>query len=245
MAREKAEIRLEGLCRNFGSVRALDGVTLRLESGRIHGVVGPNGAGKTTLLRLLAGLLRPGGGKLEILLDGNIPQPKQLKAALAYFPQEQSLYPDLSCLEHLEFFRDLYGITAPEFETRSAQLLEITGLARFKDRRAGQLSGGMYKKLGLACVLLHSPSILLLDEPTIGVDPISRREVWNLLYSFVREGMLVVLTTSYLDEAERCGSVALLESGKLLLAGEPAALLKREGAANFAELFLARTEGGK
>ncbi|NLO92052.1 MAG: ABC transporter ATP-binding protein [Elusimicrobia bacterium] len=245
MSAAKAEITLEGLGRSFGSVRALDGVSLRLESGRIHGIVGPNGAGKTTLLRILAGLLRPGSGTLAITLDGKTPSPEKLKAALAYFPQEQSLYPDLSCMEHLEFFRDLYGISAGDFKTRAARLLEISGLARFSDRKAGQLSGGMYKKLGLACVLLHSPSILLLDEPTIGVDPISRREVWNLLYSFAKEGMLVALTTSYLDEAERCASAALLESGKLLLCGEPAELLKRAGAASFAELFLASTGGGK
>ncbi|HOX23082.1 MAG TPA: ABC transporter ATP-binding protein [Elusimicrobiales bacterium] len=241
MSVHKAEIRLNGLSKNFGAVRALENVSLLMRGGTIHGVVGPNGAGKTTLLRLLAGLFKSSSGSVETLLNGGKPGPQALKEAVAYFPQEQSLYPDLSCQEHLEFFRDLYGINAERFAERSARLLEISGLTRFRDRRAGQLSGGMYKKLGLACVLLHSPSILLLDEPTIGVDPISRREVWVLLQSFAREGMLVVLTTSYLDEAERCGRVALLENGSLLLEGEPSALLKQENAAGFSEIFLART----
>lgn len=245
MSSQKAEILLTGLGKSFGTVKALDGLTLRVQSGGIYGVVGPNGAGKTTLLRLLAGLLKPSSGSLEILLDGKKPQIQALKDALAYFPQDQSLYPDLSCMEHLRFFRDLYGIGHKEFEERSARLLEICGLTKFQYRRAGQLSGGMYKKLGLACVLLHSPAILLLDEPTIGVDPISRREVWALLQSFAREGMLVVLSTSYLDEAERCGNVALLEEGKLLLEGEPSVLLKQENARDFAEIFLAKSGGPK
>jgi len=245
MAQQKAEISLDNLRKNFGATQALDGVSLRLESGGIYGLVGPNGAGKTTLLRILAGLLKPSSGSLGILLDGKKPQPQALKDALAYFPQEQSLYPDLSCIEHLRFFRDLYGIDEREFQERSSRLLEITGLEKFQDRRAGQLSGGMYKKLGLACVLLHSPAILLLDEPTIGVDPISRREVWALLQSFAREGMLVAMSTSYLDEAERCARVALLEAGKLLLEGDPAELLKQEKASGFAEIFLARTGTAK
>jgi ABC-2 type transport system ATP-binding protein len=159
---------------------------------------------------------------------------------MAYMPQQQSLYPDLSVEEHLEFFRELYRIPAAAYAKRRAKLLHLTRLESFTDRPAGQLSGGMYKKLGLMCALLQSPRVVLLDEPTNGVDPISRREFWELLYGLVGEGVLVILSTSYMDEAERCARVHLLESGTLLATGEPRAVLAREHAPSFEALFLRR-----
>ena len=153
-------------------------------------------------------------------------------------PQQQSLYPDLSVDEHLDFFRELYQIPAGVYSARRERLLKLTRLGAFTERPAGQLSGGMYKKLGLMCALLQSPGAVLLDEPTNGVDPISRREFWELLYGLIGEGILVLISTSYMDEAERCGRVHLLEAGRLLASGEPRHVLDEAGAGSFEDLFL-------
>ena len=242
---DRPAARVVNLSKRFGAVSALEGISLEFSPGMLHGIVGPNGAGKTTLLRLLMGLLKPTSGTV-VYLRGEAPVPfSDIKPHMAYFPQEQSLYPDLSCREHLEFFRDLYRLSGAEYEARSRALLQLTRLEPFAERRAGQLSGGMYKKLGLMCVLLHSPEILVLDEPTIGVDPISRRELWDMLYRFLAQGMLIILSTSYMDEAERCSRVHLLEGGRLILSGDPRAILKESGARSFEEIFLARTAKGR
>ncbi len=233
-----ASITLHSVSKTLAKTRALDGVSLEFDGGLLHGIIGPNGAGKTTLLRLLTGLLHPDKGSISFSRDGTPVKFADIRPALAYFPQEQSLYPDLSCQEHLEFFRDLYQLPHEEFERKSRQLLHLARLEKFKDRRAGQLSGGMYKKLGLICVLLHDPQILLLDEPTIGVDPVSRRELWELMYALSAGRMTIIMSTSYMDEAERCAKVHLLEAGKVLENGEPRALLHKLGAASFEEIFL-------
>ena len=157
-------------------------------------------------------------------------------------PQQQSLYADLSIDEHLEFFRDLYSIPKDQYQQKRHELLEITRLEKFVTRPASQLSGGMYKKLGLMCSLLRSPEVLLLDEPTNGVDPISRREFWELLYKLADKKILIIISTAYLDEAERCSRVHLIEAGKTLIEGEPRALLKKEGVENFDALFIARAQ---
>jgi ABC-2 type transport system ATP-binding protein len=206
----------------------------------MHGVIGPEGAGKTTLMRLLLGLLRPTSGSIEYKLNDNVVAFEELRESVAYMPQQQSLYPDLSIDEHLQFFKELYGISKATYQKRRAELLHITRLTAFTDRLCGQLSGGMYKKLGLMCALLRSPTIILLDEPTNGVDPISRREFWDLLYHLADQHILIILTTSYMDEAERCGYVQLLERGKLVAKGEPRTLLQEAGVRTFDELFLKR-----
>jgi len=231
-------IKTDTLEKNFGAVKALKGVSFDFQEGLIHGLIGSDGAGKTTTLRLLAGLLRPAAGSRTCVRDGRPSSFAEFRPGLAYMPQQASLYPDLSVAEHLEFFRDLYRLDAATFKKRSAELLEITRLGKFRERRAGQLSGGMYKKLGLMCALLQSPSALLLDEPTNGVDPISRREFWELLYAQSGSGMLIIVSTAYMDEAERCARVNLLDSGRLLAAGEPRALLRERGAASFEEIFI-------
>ncbi|MGD9643316.1 MAG: ABC transporter ATP-binding protein [Elusimicrobiales bacterium] len=231
-------IRTENLKKHFGATEALRGVSLDFSAGLIHGLIGSDGAGKTTTLRLLAGLLSPSAGSVTYSRDGGASSFAEFRPGLAYMPQQASLYPDLSIAEHLEFFRDLYQLDAATFKQRSAELLEITRLGKFRDRRAGQLSGGMYKKLGLMCALLQSPSALLLDEPTNGVDPISRREFWELLYAQGGTGMLIIVSTAYMDEAERCSRVHLLDSGRLLAAGEPRAVLQERGAASFEEIFI-------
>ncbi|MFA5138449.1 MAG: ABC transporter ATP-binding protein [Elusimicrobiota bacterium] len=217
---------------------ALRGLSLRFEPGLLHGVIGPDGAGKTTLMRTLVGLLRPDEGQVLYDRDGSLVSFSEVRPVMAYMPQQQSLYPDLSVEEHLEFFRDLYRLSPADYAQRSTELLRITRLERFKDRRAGKLSGGMYKKLGLMCALLQSPALILLDEPTNGVDPISRREFWDLLRGLVERKVTVLLSTAYMDEAGRCSKVHLLDSGSCIASGEPRALIQERGARSIEELFL-------
>jgi ABC-2 type transport system ATP-binding protein len=242
MAQIGISIAVRGVKKLFGLRPALDEVTLLFEPGVMHGVIGPEGAGKTTLMRLMLGLMKPAAGTIEFFRVG-LPVPfEEVRPGLAYMPQQQSLYADLSIDEHLNFFRDLYGIPHDRFEQKRRELLQITRLGGFSGRPAGQLSGGMYKKLGLMCALLRSPDVMLLDEPTTGVDPISRREFWELLYQLLDRQILIIVTTAYMDEAERCGRVHLLERGVVVGAGAPRELLEREGVKNFDELFLRRAE---
>ena len=233
-------ISVQSIKKVFGATPALDSVTLDFSSGLMHGVIGPEGAGKTTLLRILLGLLKPTEGTVAYYQGGEPIDFESVRPAVAYMPQTQSLYPDLSIAEHLDFFKELYGIPRELYEQKRDELLRITRLHEFIERPAGQLSGGMYKKLGLMCALLRSPRVMLLDEPTTGVDPISRREFWELLYRLLDQQILILVTTAYMDEAERCGRVHLLERGKLVAAGEPRALLSGEGVSSFDELFLRR-----
>ncbi|WP_424244339.1 ABC-2 type transport system ATP-binding protein [Elusimicrobium posterum] len=236
------EVKVSNVSKKMGTAQALKNVSTLFEAGRVHGVIGPNGAGKTTLMRLTSGLLTPDSGEITYGLDNQTLKIKQVKNSIAYFPQEPSLYPDLSCMEHMEFFRDLYDITQQEFKQRSEELFNATGMAQFKDRPAGKLSGGMYKKLGLMCVLLNRPKLLLLDEPTIGVDPVSRQQLWDLVYKFAGESMTVIINTSYMDEAQRCAKVHVLENGTLLAQGEPQALSKQFKVTNFADIFLKKNK---
>ncbi len=235
-------IRIEGLRKRLAKNQALDGISLDLAAGAMHGIIGPEGAGKTTLLRTLAGLLKPDAGTIVFSDAGKAIPFNAIRADLAYMPQQQSLYPDLSVSEHLDFFRDLYQLPGDVYRARRAELLEITRLDQFTDRPAGKLSGGMYKKLGLMCSLLRSPRILLLDEPTNGVDPISRREFWDLLYRLADQHILIVVTTAYMDEAERCAYAHLLHAGRPLASGEPRQLLEDAHVANFNDLFVRMTE---
>jgi ABC-2 type transport system ATP-binding protein len=220
-----ATVVARALVRRFGAVTALDGLSFEARRGELLGLVGPDGAGKTTAIRVLAGLMAPDAGEARVLgadpLDGTI------RERLGLMPQQYSLYRDLSVGENLRFFGRLYVLPRAVFRQRAERLLAITRLGRFVDRRADALSGGMYKKLALACALLHEPEVLLLDEPTNGVDPVSRRELWELLHEFVHGGMTVLVSTPYMDEAERCSRVALVHRGKVLLEGEPGALIAR------------------
>ncbi|HTC19609.1 MAG TPA: ABC transporter ATP-binding protein [bacterium] len=238
MAYPKISIQIENLSKQMGTHQALQGVSLSLESGLLHGLIGPEGSGKTTLLRHLIGLLKPTEGRVVYRDHGKPKAFEKIRPLMAYMPQLQSLYADLSVSEHLDFFRDLYQIPEKTYQARRKELLHITRLEPFQDRPAGQLSGGMYKKLGLMCALLQSPNLVLLDEPTTGVDPISRREFWELLYRLREEGILIVITTAYMDEAERCDRVHVLERGKLLATGEPKEILEKEKVESFEKLFL-------
>ncbi len=238
-------IEVAGLRKKLGPNQALDGTTFGFEAGLLHGLIGPDGAGKTTLLRTLMGLLKPDAGSIRFSRDGAALDFAAIRGGMAYMPQRQSLYADLSVGEHLDFFRDLYSLPEDVYRARRAELLAITRLEPFADRAAGNLSGGMYKKLGLMCSLLQSPTLLLLDEPTNGVDPISRREFWELLYRLASGAVTIVVSTAYMDEAERCARVHLLDRGRALAEGEPRAVLAEEGVAGFDELFLKREEAGR
>jgi ABC-2 type transport system ATP-binding protein len=232
-------IAVSGLHKRFGTTQALDGLDLDVEPGLLHGIIGPDGAGKTTTLRMLIGLLRPDAGSVRFQRGGVPVEFASIRPGMAYMPQRQSLYADLSISEHLDFFRELYRLPPEVYAKRREELLAVTRLDKFADRPAGKLSGGMYKKLGLMCALLQSPNVLLLDEPTNGVDPISRREFWDLLYRLAADGeTTIVVSTAYMDEAERCARVHLVERGRVLAEGEPRAVLRGAGAAGFDELFL-------
>jgi ABC-2 type transport system ATP-binding protein len=238
MAIPKIGIEVKNLVKKMKAHTALDGVSLFLKPSLLHGLIGPEGSGKTTLLRILMGLLHPTSGQVDYQDQGKSVAFKKVRPLMAYMPQMQSLYADLSVSEHLDFFRDLYQIPLKEYQDRRKELLHITRLEEFQARPAGQLSGGMYKKLGLMCALLQSPTVVLLDEPTTGVDPISRREFWDLLYRLRDQGILIVITTGYMDEAERCDRVHVLEKGKLLATGEPKSVLEQEKVETFEKLFL-------
>jgi ABC-2 type transport system ATP-binding protein len=235
-------IEVEGISKQFKQTLALDQVSLDFTAATMHGVIGPEGAGKTTLMRIMLGLLKPQAGKITYQKGDQVVSFEEIRPAVAYMPQQQSLYPDLSIGEHLDFFRALYGVSPADYKAKREELLHITRLSEFTDRPAGKLSGGMYKKLGLMCALLRSPRAILLDEPTNGVDPISRREFWELLYRLADQKILIIVTTAYMDEAERCQKVHLIEQGKVVAEGEPRALLTQEGVRSFDELFLKRAK---
>jgi ABC-2 type transport system ATP-binding protein len=213
------------LYRRFGAVEAVRGVSLRVRAGEIFGLVGPDGAGKTTTIRMLAGLVDPDAGTVRVL-GADPGEGGEAREQLGLMPQQYSLYGDLTISENLTFFAQLFCIPRAVFRTRRDRLLAITRLAPFPDRRADSLSGGMYKKLALACALLHQPKVLLLDEPTNGVDPVSRRELWALLYEFVQEGTAIVVSTPYMDEAARCHRVGLVHQGRMVAEGAPDALVQ-------------------
>jgi ABC-2 type transport system ATP-binding protein len=214
----------KGLTKAFGDTRALDGVDLDVRIGGMTGLVGPDGAGKTTLIRILAGLIAPDGGEAIAL---GAPATATDRSMIGYMPQRFGLYEDLSVIENLNLYADLRALPAKERAESFGQLLDFTRLDAFKDRLAGKLSGGMKQKLGLACALVRRPKLLLLDEPGVGVDPVSRRELWDMVKELAGEGVGILWSTAYLDEAEKCDRVFLLNEGKLLMAGTPSEFLAR------------------
>jgi len=217
---------LSGVCKSFQSngrqLQALSDVSFTIQRGRITGLIGPDGAGKTTLMRLACGLLSPDQGQIEVTGIDVLLDPLQVQTQVSYMPQRFGLYEDLSVQENLDLYADLQNVPLQQRPARYAELMKMTGLSPFTNRLAGKLSGGMKQKLGLACTLIRLPQLLILDEPTVGVDPVSRRELWQIVYRQVKEaGMTVLLSTAYLDEAERCDEVILLHEGKVLGQSEP------------------------
>jgi len=223
--KDPAVVTLDGVVRRFGhgdrTVLALDAVSARILPGQVTGLVGPDGAGKTTLMRLIAGVLAPDAGGIRVLGQDIADHAAEDQTGLGYMPQRFGLYEDLSVAENLTLYADLHGVTGEQRRQRFAELMRFTGLEPFRGRLAGRLSGGMKQKLGLACTLISRPRLLLLDEPSVGVDPVSRRELWRMVYELVDQGVAVLWSTAYLDEAERCTQVLLLSEGRLLASGPP------------------------
>ncbi len=203
---------------------ALKGLDLKIEAGQMYGLIGPDGAGKTTALRILATVLNPTSGEARVGGFSTRKQAEKIRRMIGYMPQNFSLYPDLSVKENLTFFADANGVGSQQKKERIERMLAFTRLEDFTTRRAGNLSGGMKKKLALACALMHEPKVLLLDEPSTGVDPVSRRELWQILAQVVDQGVTVLVSTPYMDEAERCHQVSVLYQGKILTSGTPTEL---------------------
>jgi ABC-2 type transport system ATP-binding protein len=212
------------LTRSFPGVTAVNHLSFQVSAGEIFGLVGPDGAGKTTTMRMLAGVLKPDSGSAVVAGFDMTRDPEAAKHYLSYMPQRFGLYEDLTVDENIRFYADIFGVSRKQKEERAPRLLQAAGMAEFRSRLAGKLSGGMKQKLGLVCALIHTPKVILLDEPTNGVDPVSRRDFWGILYSLLGEGVAILTTTAYLDEAERCHRVALLHQGRLLFCDTPAKL---------------------
>lgn len=239
MTNHDATVTIRDVSRTFGRTQAVKQVSLTVKQGALFGILGPDGAGKTTLLRMTAGVLNPTDptqtglrGRVENLIHpptghitvggyDTVTEAEAVKAHISYMPQNFGLYGDLSVVENLTFAADVFGVTGAERQTRFHDLLDFAGLNEFQDRLADRLSGGMKKKLALACALLHRPDVLLLDEPTTGVDPVARRDFWDLLSGLHSQGITTIVTTPYMDEAERCSEVALLFEGEVLASGTP------------------------
>ncbi|MBI5578562.1 MAG: ABC transporter ATP-binding protein [Deltaproteobacteria bacterium] len=211
-----------GVHRSFGALTAVSDVSFRLPAGRIVGLVGSDGAGKTTLLRMLATMLVPSSGTIRVGGLDVVRERSGVKGMIGYMPQRFGLYQDLTVAENLDFFMDIYGITGAERRRRRERYLGFSNLLAFTDRRAGDLSGGMKQKLGLACVLVHEPRVLILDEPTNGVDPVSRQEFWQILAEMKQSGMTILVSTAYLDEGERCDRLLLMHNARILADAAPA-----------------------
>jgi len=221
---EDAAIIVRDLVRGFPGVKAVDHLSFEVNYGEIFGLVGPDGAGKTTTMRILAGILLPDAGSVQVAGFDVVRDAERVKQKISYMSQRFGLYEDLTVDENIRFYADVFDVKREIYRERSERLLQSADMQQFRDRLAGKLSGGMKQKLGLICALIHTPRVLLLDEPTNGVDPVSRRDFWKILYSLLSEGVAILTSTAYLDEAERCHRVALVREGRLLFCDTPDAL---------------------
>ena len=216
----------------FGDTVAVDDLNLEIGRGELFGLVGPDGAGKTTTMRLLAAIMEPSSGDAWVAGLSIITEGERLKEKIGYMSQKFGLYEDLTVMENIMFYADLYEVAKKERPPKIEKLLGFSNLTPFKDRLAGRLSGGMKQKLGLACALIHTPEVMFLDEPTNGVDPVSRRDFWRILYDLLKDGVTIIVSTSYLDEAERCTRIGLMHKGKIIMKDNPAAIKKSLGNAD-------------
>jgi ABC-2 type transport system ATP-binding protein len=219
-------IKTENLTKSFNGLRAVDRLSLSIPEGEIFGLVGPDGAGKTTTMRLLTAIMEPDSGEARILGRQTVTQAEAVKEEIGYMSQRFGLYADLTVMENIQFYADIYGLAKKQRKEKIDRLLGFSNLTPFKKRLAGNLSGGMKQKLGLTCALVHTPRVLFLDEPTNGVDPVSRRDFWRILYQLLKEKVTIFISTAYLDEAERCKRVGLIHQGRLLACGSPEELKK-------------------
>lgn len=214
-------IRTENLTKRFNGLTAVESLNLTVARGELFGLIGPDGAGKSTTMRMLTAIMEPTEGDAWIMERHTVREPETIKEGIGYMSQRFGLYPDLTVLENIHFYADIYGVPQKGRSEKIEELLSFSNLTPFKKRHAGKLSGGMKQKLGLACALVHTPQILFLDEPTNGVDPVSRRDFWRILYRLLKENVTIFVTTAYLDEADRCHRVGLIHKGKLLACDTP------------------------
>jgi len=234
-----AAIEMTNVSKRYGATEALIAVTLDVQRGEMFGLIGSDGAGKTTAIRLMCGLLRPDAGAIRVLGHDPVREHRAVTERVGYLSQRFSLYGDLTIDENIAFFAEIHGVR--DYRQRRDQLLEMTQLTSFRARLADRLSGGMKQKLALACTLVHEPALIVLDEPTTGVDPVSRREFWKLLSEFLSRGITILMSTPYLDEAERCSRVALMHEGRVLACDEPSRLrAEMPGAASLEDVVIAR-----
>jgi ABC-2 type transport system ATP-binding protein len=231
-------IETRGLTRRFGDLVAVDRLDLSVARGEIFGLVGPDGAGKTTTLRMLCGLMEPSEGSATVAGHDVAREAQAVKDRIGYMAQRFGLYGDLTVEENMAFYGDLFGIVGSERDELSARLLRMTRMEPFRSRQASRLSGGMKQKLALMCTLLHRPEVLFLDEPTNGVDPVSRRDFWTILYQLLKDGITIFLTTAYLDEAERCNRVGLMHKGRLIRCETPDEMKRATGSATLEAAFV-------
>ena len=226
-------IKTVNLNKAFGEAAAVDDLSLEIKKGELFGMVGPDGAGKTTTMRMLAAIMEPTSGEAWISGHSVLHEGELLKEKIGYMSQKFGLYEDLTVMENIIFYADLYEVAKQERHSRIERLLGFSNLIPFKDRLAGRLSGGMKQKLGLACALIHTPEVLFLDEPTNGVDPVSRRDFWKILYDLLKEGVTIFVSTSYLDEAERCTRISLMHKGRIIMDDNPGAVKRSLGVPMF------------
>ena len=226
---DEVAIRITDLTKSFDHAVAVDNLNLEVKKGELFGLVGPDGAGKTTIMRLLAAVLRPTSGEAWVAGCSILNQEEEIKERIGYMSQRFGLYEDLTVMENITFYADLYDVPRKERASRFDRLLGFSNLTPFKGRLAGNLSGGMKQKLGLACALVHTPEVLFLDEPTGGVDPVSRRDFWRILYDLLKERITIFISTAYLDEAERCTRIGLIYRGHMLITDEPSSVKQTLG----------------
>jgi ABC-2 type transport system ATP-binding protein len=231
-------VETRGLTRRFGELVAVDHLDLKVERGEIFGLVGPDGAGKTTTLRMLCALMNPSEGSASVAGHDVVREAQAVKDRIGYMAQRFGLYVDLTVDENMAFYGDLFGIVGRERGELTERLLRMTRMEPFRERQAGKLSGGMKQKLALMCTLLHRPEVLFLDEPTNGVDPVSRRDFWTILYQLLKDGITIFMTTAYLDEAERCNRVGLMHNGRLIRCEAPDEMKRATGSASMEEAFV-------
>jgi ABC-2 type transport system ATP-binding protein len=236
-------IETHGLTRRFGDLTAVDGLDVSVSPGEMFGLVGPDGAGKTTTLRILCGLLDPTSGSARVAGCDVVLEPQKVKDQIGYMAQRFGLYSDLTVAENMAFYADLFGVEGNDRRQLTDRLMQMTRMQPFAGRQAGKLSGGMKQKLALMCTLLHHPRILFLDEPTNGVDPVSRRDFWTILYELLKDGITIMMTTSYMDEAERFNRVGLMHKGRLLQCSSPDEMKKGLGADSLEAAFIKSIRG--